>query len=262
MLNLEGTITANGGTGGWHEGTGGSGGSIWVTTNMLTGSGYFQANGGNRRYDNYGAGGGGGRIAVHYTTDAGFTGFGASTANPGVSYHAAEPGSVVFVDHSVPGTHLRLYEHLVLGENSDVQVGQLTLAEGAKLTIGGGSILRVGGALTIGGSSMVDVLGKNTQGIVEELWAGAGSTVYAGSVSIEAGSRISADERGYRGGWAAYENGQGPGGGINTGNDWRAGGGGHGGAGGRGMHGGTGGGTYGSAVYPTALGSEIGRAHV
>ena len=84
-VDLNGAITANGmfnNTGGWGTGvSGGSGGSIYVTTRVLTGTGNFVANGANGPY--YGVGGGGGRIAVYYGEGSGFTGFTSSTASGG-----------------------------------------------------------------------------------------------------------------------------------------------------------------------------------
>lgn len=72
-LTVTGTITANGGYG--DNGTdrkpgGGAGGSIWITTGTLSGSGHIRANGGGAADNNYdGGGGGGGRVAIYYTTN-------------------------------------------------------------------------------------------------------------------------------------------------------------------------------------------------
>lgn len=67
---ISGSISANGSgtnSGGlcWVPG-GGSGGSVYLTTGVLTGSGTVSVNGGDV---NFVAGGGGGRIAVYYSTD-------------------------------------------------------------------------------------------------------------------------------------------------------------------------------------------------
>ncbi len=59
----DGLLDANGGRGGVYD-TGGAGGSVWVTTSQLNGTGIVRANG---AYGYY-AGGGGGRTAV-YTTN-------------------------------------------------------------------------------------------------------------------------------------------------------------------------------------------------
>ena len=77
-VTVGGTISANGNqgqnnTGGWNDygGGGGSGGSVWIITNTLTGTGKIQAIGGVGGYGDLfrGGGGGGGRIAIYYTND-------------------------------------------------------------------------------------------------------------------------------------------------------------------------------------------------
>ena len=78
---------------------GGSGGSIWANIGTLTGSGTFTANGGPRYWDGQPTepSGGGGRIAIYYTTNS----FNANsiTANAGAS--GAKPGTVTFAPSSV-----------------------------------------------------------------------------------------------------------------------------------------------------------------
>lgn len=75
-LTIDGTISANGESGSYSNwgpsySGGGSGGSIYIITNNLTGSGQILANGGDSGNNNsvYGGGGGaGGRVAVYYQT--------------------------------------------------------------------------------------------------------------------------------------------------------------------------------------------------
>lgn len=62
---VNGKITSNGMIGG----RGGSGGSIWIDTNELAGSGIIEANGGNSGNQ---VGASGGRIALYYSTNLGF----------------------------------------------------------------------------------------------------------------------------------------------------------------------------------------------
>ena len=68
---INGTIMANANTvANYRASSGGAGGSVFITTGTLAGTGSITANGGKGGYYIYGgAGGGGGRIAVHYTTD-------------------------------------------------------------------------------------------------------------------------------------------------------------------------------------------------
>jgi hypothetical protein len=71
-LNIEGTISADGNIGLQEDSGGGSGGSIWLSANHISGSGGITAKGGNG--DLYGGGGGGGgRIAVYSPANT-FTG--------------------------------------------------------------------------------------------------------------------------------------------------------------------------------------------
>ena len=100
-LALDGLITANGDPAvnhpgwGWGEhGGGGAGGSIWVETASLVGSGQFSANAGNGVYG--GGGGGGGRIAIYFGNLDGFTGLASCTVAAGSGGGApAQPGTLV-----------------------------------------------------------------------------------------------------------------------------------------------------------------------
>ena len=65
-LTVNGTLSVNGSNGTTGRTGGGSGGSIWVTTNVLAGSGVIQSNGGIGSGDYPGGGGSGGRIALYY----------------------------------------------------------------------------------------------------------------------------------------------------------------------------------------------------
>ena len=71
---LDGVITANGTNQFQTANSGGSGGSVYLTTSNLLGTGLIQANGGNSTNDgaNFCGGGGGGRIAVVLTGSEGF----------------------------------------------------------------------------------------------------------------------------------------------------------------------------------------------
>ncbi|EQC50842.1 putative lipoprotein [Bacteriovorax sp. DB6_IX] len=65
-LNLNGTISANGGNasgGSSDQGGGGAGGSVWIIANSITGSGSVTANGGSG-YSGAGGAGGGGRVYI------------------------------------------------------------------------------------------------------------------------------------------------------------------------------------------------------
>ena len=77
-LNVQGNLTLNGqllaqGANPTGDGSGGAGGSIYLTAATFAGSGTIAANGGNVNRGDLADGGGGGRIAVEYTTKT-FTG--------------------------------------------------------------------------------------------------------------------------------------------------------------------------------------------
>jgi len=71
-MTIDGTISANGGTGSPAGSSGGAGGSILIQTYYLDGLGSITANGGSATLgDIYGGGGSGGRIAIHYNFTGG-----------------------------------------------------------------------------------------------------------------------------------------------------------------------------------------------
>ena len=70
-LTLDGTINANAGNVASHQAPG-AGGSIWIETKRLTGTGAITADGGNTGGGYWAAGGGGGRVAVYHDGISGF----------------------------------------------------------------------------------------------------------------------------------------------------------------------------------------------
>src|SRR5690606_15168568 len=98
------------------------------------------------------------------------------------------------------------------------------------------------------------VQGKHTTGRIDGEWLGAGATLAARTLRLDAGCAISADGQGYAGGFGPGAGGAD--GGVHTGA-----GGGHGGVGGRaGDPFNPGGASYGDAFAPLALGSGGGAA--
>lgn len=95
VLNVDGVISSNGTPGiymsGWGGG-GGSGGSVWIECDALTGSGSIQAIGGAGGGDDLGGGGGGGRIAICGDSAGGFSG--TIMKGGGAGYQDGEPGSL------------------------------------------------------------------------------------------------------------------------------------------------------------------------
>ena len=147
-----------------------------------------------------------------------------------------------FFDTSVPNTQLSVYQNFRFAPDSVLHFGGCTVDNAATVVLGGGSALRVDGALRVRNRSTLLLQGKNVSGQINGQWAGAGVTIVASNVTVEAGSAISADGQGYTLNGPGSP-GLGPGGGGVTGS-----------------HGGHGsndtGPTYGDAMHPTDLGSS------
>ena len=120
-----GMISSNGLYGGWISQSGGSGGSLWITTDILMGEGYIQSNGGDGSeglFDNYGPGGGGGRARLEVLTNN-FTGSVQAYGGVGDAFVGSQ-GS-----HGGPGTiYWAADDHLVV-DNNDLH-GEAGLIEG------------------------------------------------------------------------------------------------------------------------------------
>jgi hypothetical protein len=253
-LSLDGRISANGAAGIGNEQGGGAGGSIWITAESLAGTGTITAHGGAGVTG--GAGGGGGRIVIECPTEAGFLGFvSAVAANGGGGYAAGAQGTVSFLETAIANRHLEVLGYVAFPQDSSATLGAVTVRGTGTLAIGGGSTINVDGLLQVTENSNVVCQAKNTLAMVDDVWAGAGVTVHAGSVTVDAGSSILADGQGYLGGeaGAGRATGSGPGGGSAT--NFGGSGGGYGGAGGMANRDAAPGGVYGSSVNPTDLGS-------
>ncbi len=100
-LNLSGRLIVSESNTPGLNGAGGSGGSIYINTNKIIGTGNLTADGGSGV--GVGAGGSGGRIAVYYNQST-FTGISASTATGGArggtagSNTAGGSGTLIFID--------------------------------------------------------------------------------------------------------------------------------------------------------------------
>jgi|GEM_PF-1865978 len=239
LLLLNGQISANGTNSPGGNSAGGAGGSIYVTAGVISGVGRFSADGG---AGSHGGEGGGGRIAVYYGEGSGFNGFTTTTASAGGS--RAENGTVGFFDTSVTPNNLSIYQRFVFPEDSSPVFGNITLDNGAVVSVGGGSSIYAAGTFTVTGGSTLVLKGKNTGGKLNEPWAGVGVTISAAELVVESGSKITADGQG-------YTTGNGPGGSP----DYNVGG----------SHGGRGSWNsappYGSAMLPVDLGSAGGGAY-
>ena len=142
-MTLEGSITANGTDGGrgnvylaYWSGGGGSGGSIWLDVDTLTGSGVISANGGNGGWGNRAGGGGGGRIAVYHRVNS-FTGELDARGGIGVQYGGA--GSIYLKSGTDSWGHLHLDNAGGLGATTPIPDGitldSINLENGARLEV-------------------------------------------------------------------------------------------------------------------------------
>jgi hypothetical protein len=236
-LQLDGTITANGGTGTGNGGGGGSGGGIYLTVagaarpgGAFSGSGSITANGGNGA--TYGGGGGGGRIVVYFDTNnfsgslSAFGGGGYAYGGAGTIYTSTNQsnyGTLLLDNNNNPGTNTSFDFN-----NYDVTVqnraiGQLpSSGTWSPHTI----LIRTNGALVAAASSNL-------------------RTVNAFNLNIEAGGALSLDS-------AGHASSTGPGS-SSYGSPTVHGGAGHGGfGGGNGVNYGK---AYDSVSYPTQPGS-------
>lgn len=130
-LQLDGEINVEGSSAIAANGGGASGGSVWLSAGIFTGTGKITANGGAGK--NAGGGGGGGRIAIIYSTNT-FTGTitacggsGLVSGGAGTIYMRAAPntvGTLVVDNGGLIGTNTPL---------ATTEATQLTVANGANL---------------------------------------------------------------------------------------------------------------------------------
>jgi hypothetical protein len=234
---INGTISANGANGTNSRSGGGSGGSIWITAHLVSGSGVISAQGGAGE-PTRGGGAGGGRIAIQCdgSTFAGSMaaqgGAGAKTGGAGTIYTKAtgQNGLLVFDNAGHAGTN-----SLAAISGSDIDV--LIRGNAGAIPSGSWTI----GNLTIASNSLL---------LVSSALSSINLTA-SGNVTIQAGGSLLADSAGYPTG-----SGNGSGYSYNDTSYRPCGGAGHGGTGANGSStNASGGTTYGSQSSPTTYGS-------
>jgi hypothetical protein len=239
IVDVEGTLSANGSNGSGSGGGGGSGGTISVTGGTLLGAGSITANGGNGA-NSIGGGGGGGRVFLNPTANLLS---GTISAYGGLGANVGGAGTVV-IQVTGQNTQLILDNGGNFGTNTLVQSASST-----DLIVRGGA---VGSASSP--ASFVNLF-LNTNGWLVPYSVSAPATAitftFTGNATVQAGGGIVAD-------FAGYPAQQGPG-------EGRAGelistnlcsGAGHGGLGGNSFGNvALGGSTYDSATSPAAAGS-------
>lgn len=191
LLN-DGVVSADGAPAQGPEDGGGAGGSVWITTGRLEGTGLFRADGGSG--GSAGGGGAGGRVAIAYDDASSYSAFGSASAAGASGQTPGGRGTVAFIDTSVAGSQLRVFQRMTPPASGALRFERITVEPG---------------------------------GVLEVEGAGALS---ADRIDVRGGGSIQADGTGEPGGRAAAGAGQGGGATHRS----SAGGGGHGGAGGAG----------------------------
>ncbi len=244
-LQVDGRISANGGSGSGSGGGGGAGGSLWLTTGVLIGSGSITANGGNGA-GTIGGGGGGGRIAIYPAANL-FGGTISAYGSGGASWGGA---GTVFLQPTGQNGQLILDNGGNVGTNTPVQS-----ASSADLILRNGAI---GSASS--SASFANLLMSSNAWLTAYRYSASAPAYtvnfsFSGNATIQAGGGIFTDALGYPGG-------QGPGAGQYYYNNstYPCGGAGHGGYGANSTGNyAVGGNTYDSMTSPTSPGSGGGN---
>lgn len=194
-LEVEGTLSANGlATGANHRGA--TGGSLWITTDTLTGSGSIQANAAPKA-GSTNVNSAGGRIALYYSDASGFADLSQIEAKSGGTDDNSEDGTVVLVDVDTGGGDLTVQGRVVIAEpTADYQSIRVTGT--GHLTLGGGLDLTVTDAFVVEAGGGVTVQGKNNTARIDGGWEGQGVHLTAATLTVEAGAFVSADGQGYQ----------------------------------------------------------------
>ncbi|MBF0559877.1 MAG: choice-of-anchor D domain-containing protein, partial [Nitrospirae bacterium] len=225
---------------------GGSGGSIWINTATLAGSGTISANGGDS--GNWaGGGGGGGRIALYSTTSI-FSG--SVTVNGGAGGSAASSGTVGTIYENNNGVFNCFSNMASIDASTLTGLTGFDMSNGCTLTMTNN--LSVSGNIHIASGGTL-IMKANTS-------TGIGNVITASNIIVDSGGSLNADGQGYAGTYTSaggVPSDAGPGGGYYCpGTGQQAGSyGGEGGAG-RGGCGGMNTNTYGSVTQPVSLGSS------
>ena len=271
VLTLDGFISANGKNGAphspyWPVSGGGSGGSIYITTNNLAGSGLIIADGGESEYGS----GGGGRIAIYYDSND-FTGFirafGKSGGGAGTVFiksSAQEYGDIIIDNNNSEGVTELLEDCYTFANLKVLNSVHLYLPESltaANIEVKNNSVLEIQTTSTFIALEQFEISSSSSLITPAQVFLTIDAphlavrqtsrlignfNITANDFNLDSTSFISADGKGYSGG-------EGPGaGGCQAG----------GGYGGRGGNAGSnpGGSVYGNLSSPIDLGSGGGNA--
>lgn len=195
-LSVDGSLTANGlATGTNHNGA--TGGSIWIHTTQLSGSGIIQANAAPKSAVPGRRNSGGGRIAVYYSDASGFTDLSSIEAVSGGTGDSSEDGTVLIVDVDNGNGDLTVYKRVGILENEDAVFDSVTVLDGALLEIHGGSSLQVNGSMDVQTGGTVVFRSTDLYQEYTGVWQGRGSTLLARNLNVDEGALLTADGQGY-----------------------------------------------------------------
>ena len=225
---------------------GGSGGSILISTKMLSGSGTISANGGFGTL--MGGGGGGGRIAITYDTNL-FTGTISAYGAGGYSWGGA---GTIYLKSNIPSPGSLLGTVIVDNggrAGTNTTFGTSSSPTSINLNLQSGGVLALLNSQAFGNL----VIGSNAWLCVSNYYSSPITITVSGNAQIQSGGGISADGAGAVGGA-----GQGPGRPATSSSTGSSGGG----YGGYGAATAVAGGIpYGMAMSPSSLGSGGGTAY-
>ena len=197
-FTLNGTIEADGQSSTINRG-GAAGGSVFVTTATISGTGNIHADGGDASNSGFFAGGGGGRVSVVLTQGgADFSGFsGSMTADGGDASSADNDGAAgtvykqtgdqgagdgeLIIDNNSLHTRTGVTTSLDGQDANSTTIGSLVLQNGAEFTIGSDDTLTIGGT----GSTLTVNTGTT---LINEGLLNLGGTAFTseGTVSFDA----------------------------------------------------------------------------
>ncbi|HKJ90948.1 MAG TPA: right-handed parallel beta-helix repeat-containing protein, partial [Oceanipulchritudo sp.] len=187
-LTVDGRLSANGtAEEGSHNGA--TGGSIWIETGSLAGSGKIEANAAPKGNNNGNLSSGGGRIAIYYSDRSGFT----DLANLEAAGEF-ERGTIFLFNRDTEA--VTAAQRLSVLEGEAERIKDLTVLNGGRVEVYGGAVLNVRNRVAINNGGEIVFRGKNLEP-VDGKWIGEGSMLFADEISVAAGGAIHADGEGY-----------------------------------------------------------------
>ena len=182
-MRVDGSVTADGADGLNSRSGGGSGGSIWLSVQNLTGTGLLSANGGAGE-PGQGGGGGGGRISIQYASNSFY---GPVVAHGGSGYAAGGAGTIYSISTATPtkvAGQLLVDNGGLSGTNTPISI-----AEVVDLTVQGAAVVSLPGSVTF--HSLL---------VASNAWLSVGNPItiiVTGDATIQEGGGITADGAGY-----------------------------------------------------------------